>query len=156
MNGRETAAAEHVIENRRAVHLIDAVAIRNALLGSTVALTELERGAVIAICDLHGLDRDLTAAGLGTNREAVDKAIARRRRSAGYAYRAALAAGMREPALDLVDAVRERNVVAVAEVVTVLDTQGLYALAIVLADLVADVRDPANPIEDPINSRNPQ
>jgi hypothetical protein len=140
VNGRETQEAERALENERRVHLVDAEAVRRALLGDPGALTELERGAVVSICDSNGFDRELTAAGLGVSRKHLEKLIKRRRMLAGFAYRAALAAGAREPAEELVDAVRDRHILAVAEVLTELDTQGLYALAIVLADMVA--RDP--------------
>lgn len=140
MNGRETADAERVLDNQRAVHLVDAESVRRAQLGEPGALTELERGAVVSICDSNGFDRELTAAGLGVSRKHLEKLIKRRRMLAGFAYRTALAAGMREPAAELIDAARARDVVAVAEVLTELDTQGLYALAIVLADMAG--RDP--------------
>ncbi len=155
MNGRETAAAERALDNQRRAHLVDAEAVRRALLGDPVALTELERGATISICDTDGLDRSLTAQGLGITSDHLDKLIYRRRTRAVLAYKNALAAGMREPALDLVDAVRDRDVCAVAEILTGLQQQGLYALAIVLADMAGAAgvaRDPgadeapANPI----------
>lgn len=135
MNGRETAEAERVLDNERRVHLIDAESVRRALLGDPGALTELEQGAVVSIVDTDGFDRELTAAGLGITRGCLDKQIRRRRTLAGFAYRSALAAGKREAAADLIDAVRDRDVAAVAEVLTGLSTQGLYALAIVLADM---------------------
>jgi hypothetical protein len=136
VNGRETAEAERALDNERRAHLVDAEAVRRALLGDPGALTELERGAVVSICDTDGFGRELTAAGLGITRDNLDKLIDKRRRKAGFAYRAALAAGAREPALELVDAVRGRDILAVAEILTELDTQGLYALAIVLADML--------------------
>lgn len=136
MNGRETAAAEKVLDNERAVHLVDAETVRRGLLGDPGAMTELERGATISIADTDGFDRELTAAGLGVSRAVFDpKTLTRRRVRAGFAYRSALAAGSREPATDLIGAVRDRDVAAVAEILTPLSTQGLYALAIVLADM---------------------
>jgi hypothetical protein len=140
VNGRETAEAERALDNERRVHLVDAESVRRAVLGDPGALTELERGAVVSIADTDGFDRELTAAGLGVSRKHLEKLIKRRRILAGFAYRNALAAGMREPAADLIDAVCARDVDAVAEVLTELDTQGLYALAIVLADMLP--RDP--------------
>jgi hypothetical protein len=140
VNGRETAEAERALDNERRVHLIDAESVRRAVLGDPGALTELERGAVVSIADTDGFDRELTAAGLGVSRKHLEKLVKRRRTLAGFAYRNALAAGMREPAAELVDAVRDRDVCAVAEILTELDTQGLYALAIVLADMAR--RDP--------------
>lgn len=138
MNGRETAEAERTLENERRVHLVDAESVRRAVLGDPGALTELERGAVVSIVDTDGFDRELCATGLGVSRKHLEKLIKRRRLLAGFAYRNALAAGMREPAADLIDAVRERDVNAVAEILTVLDTQALYALTIVLADMAGE------------------
>jgi hypothetical protein len=140
VNGGQVEAQERREQHERAVHLVDGVAIRKALSGTPAALSELERGAVIAICDTYGLSRDLTAAGLGITLAHLEKLIGRRRMLAGFAYRCALAAGMREPAADLVDAVAARDVAAVAEILTELDTQGLYALAVVLAEMAG--RDP--------------
>jgi hypothetical protein len=138
VNGRETAEAERALDNERRAHLVDVEAVRRALLGVPGALTELERGAVISICDTDGMGREVTAEGLGVTRDNLDRLIKKRRRLAGFAYRAALAAGAREPALELVAAVRARDILAVAEILTERDTQGLYALAIVLADMVRD------------------
>lgn len=150
MNGRETQEAERALDNRRRVHLVDAEAVRRGLLGDPGAMTELERGAAISIADTDGFDRELTAVGLGITRHHLDKLIKRQRVLAGFAYRHALAAGMREPAADLIDAVHARNVAAVAEILTELSTQGLYALAVVLADMAdrepgADDAPPVTP-----------
>jgi hypothetical protein len=135
VNGRETYEAERAIDNERRAHLVDAETVRRGLLGDPGAMTELERGAAISICDTDGFDRELTAAGLGVTRPHLDKLINRRRRLAGFAYRNALAAGAREPAAHLIRVVHRRDVAAVAEVLTELGEQGLYALAIVLADM---------------------
>jgi hypothetical protein len=135
MNGRETAAAERALNRERTVHLVDVEAVRQALTGTLSALTELEQDAAITLCDLGGLSRELTAAGLGMSADLVQKKINRRRARVGYAYRNALAAGAREPAAHLIRVVRRRDVVAVAEILTELSQQGLYALAIVLADM---------------------
>lgn len=143
MNGRETAAAEHLIDNERAVHLIDAEAIRRALLGTPTVLTELERDAAITICDLDGLDRRIAAAGLGMPRDTLATEVIRRRdRLSGFTTRLMAAAAV-EPAEDLVDAVDAEDQGAVADVLHGLDLQGLYALAVVLADLVLEARESA-------------
>ena len=132
--GQTDAQVRHA-EHKRAVHLIDGVAIREVLLGAPKALTELERGAVIAVCDLHGLDRELTGRCLGLAPKSVGKLIGRRRKNVDAAFKEALAAGMVEPALELMDAVRDRDADAVADVLCELSVQGLYALAVVLADM---------------------
>ena len=61
------------------VHLVDAEAIRQALLGLPKALTALERGAALVVCDQGGLDREIVGRGLGLERESVDRAISRAR-----------------------------------------------------------------------------
>jgi hypothetical protein len=134
-----TAATRHPdrTPQERAVHLIDAEAIRQALLGTPVALTELEKGAVIAICDTDGLDREITARGLGLTHGAVDTAITRRRAAVPRLAADALAAAMGQPARDLTDAVAARDREAVADVLTGLDVLQLRALAVVLADMAS-------------------
>lgn len=153
MNGRETATAEAAIDNEPRAHLVDAEAIRRALRGDPKALTELEQGAVVSIVDMDGMSREMAAAGLGITSGNLDKRIGKRRRLAGFAYRRALAAGTRGRARDFAGAVRARDVAAVAEVLTELDTQGLYALAIVLADMVPREPDADNA---PTETSDPQ
>lgn len=119
------------------MHLVDGEAIRRALLGTPVALTALEQGAVISICDTNGLDREITARGLGMTRGGVDNAIVRAKRAAPARYADVLAAAMEQPAADLVAAVAARDAGAVGEVLAGLDVQQLRALAVVLADLAA-------------------
>lgn len=131
---REMALERH----ERAVHLVDGEVIRRALLGSPVAMRELERGAVIAIADTDGIDRELTAAGLSMSRKSLDGAIVARRRQAAALTRDLWAASMLRPAENLVDAVRSGDPDAVAEVLLGLNRQRLAALAVVLAAQVAD------------------
>lgn len=126
---RELAAERH----EHAVELIDAEAIRRALRGSPVALTALERDVVITIADLDGLDRQITAAGLGVTRDALDHMIKRRRPRAAALTRDLWAAVMLRPAADLVEAVRAGDAGAVAGVLVGLDRQRLAAMAVVLA-----------------------
>lgn len=135
----ETDAQVRRAAHERAVHLVDAVAIRKALFGTPVVLTELERGAVVTICDTHGLSRDLVAEGLEENRRQFERAVAYRRRDLPAARADFLAAAARQPALDLVAAVKAWDRDAVAEVLVGLDVQGLYALAVVLADMAGQV-----------------
>lgn len=142
MSGQPGSATREVIRalatqrHERAVHLIDLEAVRLALLGVPTVLRELEAGAVVALCDLGGLDRELTARGLGVSRSCVDDRIAKRRALPGLAADL-LALTMTGPAADLVAAVAARDVDAVRGVLAGLDRQHLAALAIVLADLVA-------------------
>ena len=142
MNGRETQEAEHLLDNARAVHLIDAEAIRRALLGTPTALTELEREASITICDIEGLDRRVTARGLGIPRDTLTQTILRRRDQLPRFTTRLMAAAAVEPAEELVRAVDAADRDAVADVLHRLNRQGLYALAVVLADLVLEARDP--------------
>lgn len=137
--GQTDAQVRHA-EHERAVHLVDAVAIRKALFGTPVVLTQLERGAVVTICDTHGLSRDLVAEGLEENRRQFEREIAYRRRDLPATRADYLAAAARQPASDLVAAVKAWDRDAVAEVLVGLDVQGLYALAVVLADM-------ANPLD---------
>jgi len=126
-------------EQERAAHLIDVGAIRRALLGTPTALRELEQGAVVTLCDVDGIDRHMIAGAIGITKDNLEVLIRRRRAALPAAESEFLAACMREPAADLVGAVRARDRAAVAEVFEGLDYRALYALAIVLADLV----DPA-------------
>lgn len=136
MNWRETAAAERAIESERTVHLIDAEAIRKALLGDPGALTELEQGAAIVITDQWGLDRELTAAGLGVRGDSVKRAISRARSLAPARLRLLLAATAEESVQPVVDAVKARDAELIAEYLTDLDVLQLRALVIALADAV--------------------
>lgn len=131
---RELAAERH----EKAVHLVDGEAIRRALSGCPTALTELERGVVITIADTDGLDREITAQGLGMSRGTLDWAILRRRQRVPVLTRDLLAAALLRPAGDLVDAVRDADADAVAGVLSGLDRQRLAALRVVLASLVLD------------------
>lgn len=131
---RELAAERH----EKAVHLVDGEAIRRALSGCPTALTELERGVVITIADTDGLDREITAQGLGMSRGALDWAILRRRQRVPALTRDLMAAALLRPAGDLVGAVRDADAEAVAGVLSGLDRQRLAALCVVLASLVLD------------------
>jgi len=131
---RELARERH----ERVVHLVDVEAVRRALLGSPTALTELERGAVIALCDLYGLDVTITAAGLGVAPNTVDWTIRRNRKRLPGLTRDLMAAAMLRPAGELVEAVAAGDADAVAGLLTDLDRQRLAALAVVLASMVAD------------------
>jgi hypothetical protein len=140
VNGRQTAAAEKILDHKRAVHLVDGVTIRAALLGNEVALTELEHDAVISICDVDGMDRDLVRRGLGISRSTLDKAITARRTARPAAERQALATALIEPALDLLAAVRNWDAEAVADVLAQfagMNLTGWHAFAIVLADMAS-------------------
>lgn len=123
---RELAVEAH----ERAVHLIDLEAVRRVLSGIPAVLTELERGAVIALCDAGGLDATVTAQGLGVAPSTVDWTIRRHRRRAAVLTRDLQAAVMLRPAAELVE--------AVAAVLTPLGQQQFAALAVVLASMVAD------------------
>lgn len=139
--GEATRAVKRALAEQgheRARHLIDAVAIAKALEGSPVALTELERDAVIVIADTDGIDREITAAGLGISRSGLDWAIIRQRRRVPALTRDLWAAVMLRPAADLVSAVRAHDPDAVASVLLGLDRQRLAALAVVLASMLAD------------------
>lgn len=120
------------------MHLVDAEAIRRALLGSPVALTQLERGVVVAIADMDGLDREITARGLGISLDALKDRIRSRRRRVPVLQRELLAASMQGPADELVGAVAAGDADAVAGLLTGLDRQRFAALAVVLASMVAD------------------
>jgi hypothetical protein len=137
VNGKETAAAERILETKRAVHLVDAVAIRKALLGTPTALTEIEQGAAITICEVGGLSRDLTAQGLGLERSSIDQLMTRRRRELPAAEADALVAAMADRAQLLIAAVADRKRAAVAEVLQPMPVTELHALAIALADMLA-------------------
>jgi hypothetical protein len=132
-------------EQERAAHLIDVGAIRRALLGTPTALRELERGAVVTLCDVDGIDRHLVAGAMQITKPHLEILIRRRRDALPAAQADFLAACMREPAQDLVEAVHAGDRDAVAGVLEGLDVQSLYALAVVLADLV----DPAVVARDP-------
>lgn len=131
---REIAVERH----ERAVHLVDGEAIRRALLGSPVALTELERGAVISIASMDGFDRELSAQGLGVSRNTLDSAIAHHRRRLPGLTRDLWAATALRPAGALVEAVASQDAGGVASVLCGLDRQRLAALAVVLAAAVTD------------------
>lgn len=142
---RELAVERH----ERAVELIDVEAIRRALAGSPVALTALERDVVITIADLDGLDRQITARGLGLSLNAVEYAITRRRRRVPSLTRDLWAAVMLRPASALVDAVRAGDAEAVAAVLAGLDAQGFAALSVVLAAAVSDASILPAAVDDP-------
>lgn len=131
---RELATAAQ----ERAVHLIDGEAIRRALLGCPAVLTELEREAVIAVCDAGEMDRELTAAGLGLSRRSLDDQIKTRRRQVPALTRDLQAAAMLRPAAELVEAVGAGDAGAVAVVLSSLSLQQFAALAVVLAAAVSD------------------
>ena len=142
--GEATRAVKRALAVRRherAVHLVDGAAIRRALSGcpsAIKAMTDLEREVVIAIADTDGIDREVTAAGLGISRSTLDWKITHQRRRAAALTRDLWAAAMLQPAADLVSAVRENDPGAVAEVLVGLDPQRLAALCVVLAARVAD------------------
>lgn len=131
---RELAVEAH----ERAVHLIDLEAVRRVLSGIPAVLTELERGAVIALCDAGGLDATVTAQGLGIAPSTVDWTIRRHRRRAAVLTRDLQAAVMLRPAAELVEAVAAGDAEAVAGVLLPLGRQQFAALAVVLASMVAD------------------
>jgi hypothetical protein len=138
VNTRQTAAAERAREHERAVHLVDVVAVREALLGNEVALTELERDAVISLASGAGMDRDVVRRGLGVCRSTLDTSIKAQRTARPRVERQALATALVEPALDLIAAVRDRDAEAVAELLgqfAGINLTGWHAFAIVLADL---------------------
>lgn len=142
---RELAVERH----ERAVELIDAEAIRRALSGSPAGLTALERDVVITIADLDGLDRRITAAGLGVSLNALEYAILRRRQRVPELTRDLWAAVMLRPAALLVDAVRAGDADGVAAVLAGLDAQGFAALAVVLAAAVSDASILPAVVDDP-------
>lgn len=131
---RELAAERQ----QRAVHLLDGEAIRRALLGCPAVLTELEREAVIAVCDVGQLDRELTAAGLGVSRRSLDDRIKTRRRRVPGLTRDLKAASALRPAAVLVAAVAGSDAAGVASVLSLLSLQQFAALAVVLAAAVSD------------------
>ena len=131
---RELATAAQ----ERAVHLIDLEAVRRVLSGIPAVLTELERGAVIALCDAGGLDATVTAQGLGIAPSTVDWTIRRHRRRAAVLTRDLQAAAMLRPAAELVSAVADSDADTVASVLSPLSLQQFAALAVVLASMVAD------------------
>lgn len=133
--------------HEREVHLIDAIAIRRALLGDPVALTELERGAAIVLCDTHGMSREVVAEGLGTYRRQLERDLAARRRDLPAARAQFLTVAARRPALDLVEAVQAWDRDAVAAVFDGLDRDEMTALAVVLAAFAGGVRDPRSGID---------
>ena len=145
MNGRETAEALRAEERERTIHLIDQVAIQRALLGEPMALTELERGAAIVLCDLNGLSREITAEALGLNVRQLEREIKYRRRDLPAARADYLATAARQPALDLIDAVDAWDRDAIAAILDGTDRQGLYALVVLLAAFAGRVRDPRRP-----------
>lgn len=136
--GRAAARELAAEANERAVHLVDVEAVRAALLGTPVALTELERGAVVALCDLGGFDVAITAAGLGVSVKRLGDRMRVRRRRVPALTRDLWAAVMLRPAADLVDAVASRDAEAVASALCGLNRQHLAALAVVLAAAVRD------------------
>lgn len=131
---RELAVEAH----ERAVHLIDLEAVRRVLLGIPAVLTELERGAVIALCDAGGLDATVTAQGLGVAPSTVDWTVRRHRKRAAALTRDLQAAAMLRPAAELVTAVAGSDAEAVASVLSSLSLQQFAALAVVLAAAVSD------------------
>lgn len=137
MNGFETANAQRLAVHERAVHLVDAVAIRRALLGDPVALTELEYGACVVICDRGGLNRELVARGLGVGRRRLEREVAYKRRDLPAVERELLAAELRPVAAEFAQAVERGDAAAVAGIAAGLDAEGWCALALNLAaDLV--------------------
>jgi hypothetical protein len=126
--------AERKAAHVGAVHLVDTVAVRRALLGSPVALTELERGAVISICDLGQIDRNLVAQGLGLSKAALNTALRQRQRHLPAAEADTLVAAMAERVPGLVAAVGERDRAAVSRLMPV-QVEELQALVIAFADL---------------------
>lgn len=144
-NGGDTTGRvireQSVERHERLVELVDAVAIRRALSGcpsAIEALTALEREVVIAVADIDGLDRQVTARGLGLSKGGLDWAIVRQRRRVDELTRDLLAASMLRPAGDLVAAVAAEDPNAVAAVLLGRDLQRLAALCVVLASMVAD------------------
>ena len=152
MTSRPGAATRQVIRDlargrhERAVHLIDATAIRRALLGDPVALTELERGAIVVLADEYGLDHQIVAEGLGRSKSTVSTAIIRRRERLPGLAADLLALTMTGPADDLVSAVSARDPDSVRDVLAGWDRQHLAALAVVLADMAAHALPPADPL----------
>lgn len=135
---RSSTRQETVTAHEQAVHLIDLEAVRKALLGVPVVLTELEAGAVVALCDLGGLDYTITAQGLGISYAAFKDRIKTRRRRVGGLTRDLQAAVMLRPAADLVAAVASGDADRVASVLSPLGLQQFAALAVVLAAAVSD------------------
>lgn len=138
----DTDGALRLAAHARAAHLVDGEAIRQALLGTPVALTALERGASITIADLDGLERTLVARGLRVTRCAVDVMISRRRRALPAARRDLLVTAAHHPAHALIDAVRGRDPDLVREILTGRDVEELHVLAIVLAALAGAAEGP--------------
>lgn len=135
---RSSTRQETVTAHEQAVHLIDLEAVRKALLGVPVVLTELEAGAVVALCDLGGLDYTITAQGLGISYAAFKDRIKTRRRRAPGLTRDLMAASALRPAAELVSAVAGSDADAVASVLSSLSLQQFAALAVVLAAAVSD------------------
>lgn len=132
--------------HERAVHLIDATAIRRALLSDPVTLTELERGAIVVLADEYGLDHQIVAEGLGRSKSTVDTAIIRRRERLPGLAADLLALTMTGPAEDLIAAVAARDPDAVRDGLAGWDRQHLAALCVVLADVAAHTLPPADPL----------
>ena len=134
---RELATERH----ERLVELVDAVTIRRALSGCPSvleAMTDLERELVVAIADIDGLDREITARGLGISKGALEWTITRRRRRVEALTRDLWAASALRPAAELIAAVGAGDAGAVASLLRPLDPQRFAALAVVLAAAVAD------------------
>ena len=132
--------APPVDPHEQKVHLVDAEAIRQALLGFPKALTALERGAALVVCDQWGLDREIVGCGLGLERESVDRAISRAREVAPERLGLLLEAAAVESAPLLVGAVEARDAGLVGEFLVDLDVLQLRALTVVLADMLAAAR----------------
>jgi hypothetical protein len=126
------------------VHLVDAEAIRQALLGLPKALTALERGAALVVCDQWGLDREI----VGLARESLDRAISRAREAAPERLGELLETAAVESVPPLVDAVRVRDAGLVEELLVDLDVLQLRALTVVLADMLAAAGAPRDPGAD--------
>lgn len=144
---RDLARERH----ERVVHLLDATAIRRALLGDPVTLTELERGAIVVLADEYGLDHQIVAEGLGRSKSAVDTAIIRRRERLPGLAADLLALTMTGPAEDLIAAVAVRDPDGVRDVLAGWDRQHLAALCVVLADMATDALPPADPLATPVD-----
>jgi len=101
------------------------------------------------IADLDGLDREITAAGLGISRSSLDDRIAKRRRNLPGLAADLLALTMTGPAEDLVSAVAGRDADAARGALAGWDRQHLVALAVVLADIAAQPLPPVDPLTTP-------
>lgn len=138
MNGNEINAELRGQAHRALVAHIDLIAVRAALLGTPVALEEIEQGVTVTLCDLLELDQETVAEGLGIHPRSLQRRIKERRTQILEPhYRAIITDAVREPVDALIQAVEQGDGPILAEILKGYDRMRMVALVLELASRAA-------------------